>query len=242
MYHWARRPEQSANPALLSTFTHSRTTHPIESPVTQDRHINTDCNNVIIARKSDGNPEGKGRNGLLLDWYSSTPRGVVAKPPRQVLAELFTSMLVLSASFKFRPAVGARHYLYCINDVWSLSLIAPEEWSQERRAGFVGTCVLQRDMTWTMTPAERLADNRPVRNAIGRFYEAFANTLDTDLTLEEVLPFCVSRLPYYQRLYANALSRSVRGTVALGNQALSTGREWSAVLPRRENLLLALRA
>ena len=151
-------------------------------------------------------------------------------------------MLVLSASFKFRPAVGVPHYLYCIDDAWSLSLIAPGEWSQERRSGFVGTFVLQRDMTWTMTPAERLADNLPVRNALGRFYDAFAKTLDTDLTLEEILPFCVSSLPYYQRLYASALSRSVRGSVTLGNQALNSGREWSGMLPTRESLLLALTA
>jgi hypothetical protein len=64
-----------------------------------------------VARKADGNPEGKGLNGFLLDWYQSEPRGVVAKSQRQVLAELFTSMLVLSASFKFRPAVGTPNYL-----------------------------------------------------------------------------------------------------------------------------------
>lgn len=210
--------------------------------MTQDRHIKPDFNNAIVAKQPDGNPQGKGRNGLLLDWYGSAPRDVVAKPPRQVLAELFTSMLVLSASFKFRPAVGARHYLYCINDTWSLSLIAPEEWSEERRAGYVGTCALQPDMTWTMTPAERLADNKPVRKAIARFFDAFTGTLDTDLTLEELLPYCVGSLPYYQRLYANALSRSVRGTIALGDQAVRTGREWSGMLPGRDSVLLSLRA
>ena len=208
----------------------------------QEEHTNPNPDNTIVLRKSEGNPEGKGRNGLLQDWYASTPRGVVAKPPRQVLAELFTSMLVLSASFKFRPAVGAPHFLYCIDDAWSLSLIAPEEWSQERRSGFVGRCVLQHDMTWTMTPAEGLADKLPVRDALGRFYDAFAELLDTDLTLEEILPFCVSTLPYYQRLYASALSRSVRGTVNLGNGALNSGRQWSGVLPKRESLLLALTA
>ncbi|NCF74637.1 MAG: hypothetical protein GWP67_14185, partial [Gammaproteobacteria bacterium] len=80
---------------------------------------------TAIARKPDGNPQGKGLNGLLLDWYQSTPRGVVAKPRRQLLAEFFTSMLVLSAAFKFRPVVGTANYLYWINDEWSLSLIAP---------------------------------------------------------------------------------------------------------------------
>ena len=64
--------------------------------------------NFAIARKTDGNPEGKGLNGFLLDWYQSEPRGVVAKPRRQVLAEFFTFMLVLSATFKYRPVVGGR--------------------------------------------------------------------------------------------------------------------------------------
>ena len=59
-----------------------------------------------------GNPDGKGLNGFLLDWYRSEPRGVVAKPQRQVLAEYFTSMLVLSASFKYKPAIGVANYLY----------------------------------------------------------------------------------------------------------------------------------
>ena len=96
--------------------------------------------NFAIARKTDGNPEGKGANGFLRDWHQSQPRGVVAKSRRQLLAEFFTSMLVLSAKFKFRPVVGVSNYLYWINSEWSLSLIAPDEWSQERRAGFAGAC------------------------------------------------------------------------------------------------------
>ena len=45
-----------------------------------------------VATKTPGNREGKGANGFLTDWHSSAPRGVVAKPRRQLLAELFTSM------------------------------------------------------------------------------------------------------------------------------------------------------
>lgn len=195
--------------------------------------------NSIIARKKDGNPEGKGLNGLLLDWNQSQPRGVVAKPHRQVLTELFTSMLVLSATFKFRPVVGATNYLYWINGEWSLSLIAPDEWSSERRAGFVATCVLQRDMTWTIGPSALLAETNPVSDALARFYDAFARTLDTDLTLEELLPFYVSRLSYYPRLYANALSRSVRTAMTLSDQTSTSGREWHMLLPRQQNVLLA---
>ena len=197
--------------------------------------------NSAIARKTDGNPEGKGANGFLLDWYQSEPWGVVAKPRRQLLAELFTSMLVLSAKFKFRPAVGVSNYLYWINGEWSLSLIAPHEWSYERRAGFAGTCVLQRDMTWTIAPSDLLAEDNSVSDAIGRFYDAFAEMLDTDLTLEEILPFYVGRLPYYQRLYASALSRSVRAAVTLGDQAANSCRQWYVLLPQLKNILLTYR-
>lgn len=192
----------------------------------------------VISRGSDGNPDGKGANGFLLDWYRSEPRRVVAKMRRQILAEFFTSILVLSATFKFRPAVGAANYLYWINGEWSLSLIAPGEWSSERRSGFVGTCVLQRDMTWTIMPADTLAEDSPVTDAMGRFYDAFAETLDTDLPLEEILPFYVGSFHYYQRLYANALSRSMRATVTLGDQGSTPCRQWVALLPKQHNGLL----
>jgi len=195
-----------------------------------------------IARKTEGNPEGKGLNGFLLDWHQSTPRGVVAKPRRQLLAEFFTSMLVLSATFKYRPAVGTTNYLYWINGEWCLSLIAPFEWSDERRAGFAGTCMLQHDMTWTIIPSDLLNEDNPVSEAIGRFYDAFAEMLDTDLTLEEILPFYVGKLPYYQRLFASALSRSLRASVTLGDQASTSCRQWHRLLPAKNSALLACRA
>ena len=197
------------------------------------------CVGSAIARKADGNPEGKGLNGFLLDWYQSEPTGIVAKPRRQLLAEFFTSMLVLSAAFKYRPAVGTVNYLYWINDEWSLSLIAPAEWSAERQAAFAGACALQRDMTWTITPSDLLADSNAVSDAIGRFYDAFAEMLNTDLTLEEILPFHVRTLPYYQRLFASALSRSMHTAVTLGDQASTSCRRWRALLPQQKDALLS---
>ena len=200
------------------------------------RHI--EHGGSVIARETGGNPEGKGLNGFLLDWHESSPKGVIAKPRRQLLAEFFTSMLVLSAAFKYRPAIGTANYLYWTDDEWSLSLIAPDEWSAERRAGFAGTCMLQRDMTWTIDPSELLVEDNPVADAIARFYDGFAEMLDTDLTLEEILPFYVGGLRYYQRLYAGALSRSMRAAVILGNQTATSCRSWQTLLPQRQNDLL----
>lgn len=191
-----------------------------------------------IALKSEGNPEGKGVSGFMSDWYKTEPRGVVAKPQRQVLAEFFTSMLVLSAKFKYEPVIGAPNYLYWIRDEWSLSLIAPNEWSDERRAAFAGTCTLQHDMTWTIEPSELLAEENAVSIAVARFYAGFAHMLDTDLTLEEILPFYAGRMAYYPRLFASALSRSIRGAVTLGDQAGVRCRDWQMLLPRLERMLL----
>lgn len=193
----------------------------------------------LPAPKTGGNPDGKGAHGFLDDWYATSPRGVVAKPQRQVLAELFTSMLVLSASFKYRPSPGTSNYLYWNDGRWSLSLIAPHEWSQERRLGFVGTCTLQRDMTWTIVPSDRLSEDSPVRSAIRRFFAAFAAMLNTDLTLEEILPFYVGRLPYYQRIHASALSRSLNDAMTRGRQSSISCLQWRTQLPELNNGLLS---
>ena len=192
-----------------------------------------------LAPKTAGNPEGKGAHGFLDDWCATEPRGVVAKPGRQVLADLFTSMLVLSASFKYRPVPGNSNYLYWADGRWSLSLIAPCEWSDKRRAGFAGTCILQSDMTWTIVPSERLVEDSPVSSAIRQFFDAFAAMLDTDLSLEEILPYYNGRLGYYQRLYASALSRSVNAAVARGDQDAISCRQWRMQLPDVKNLLPA---
>ena len=189
-----------------------------------------------IARKADGNPDGKGLNGFLLDWCQSAPNDVTAKSRPQLLAEFFTSLLVLSADFKFKPAVGVPNHLYWINDAWSLSLIAPHEWSGERQAGFAATCFLQRDMTWTVSPSSLLAESNPVSDAVGRFYDAFAETLDTELALEQILPFYVGNLSYYPRLYASALSRSMRAAVILGDQTSVSCRDWKQLLPRLDGV------
>lgn len=184
------------------------------------------------------NPDGKGMNGVLQDWYASAPRGVVAKPRHQVLAELFTSLLVLSAKFNYRPAMGVPNYLYLLGGDWVLSLIAPEEWAEHRHKAFAGTCELQPDRTWTIMPSEQLASDTPVARAVGRFYEAFATALDSDGVLEDILPFYAGDLSYHQRLNANALSRSIRASVTLGDQREIPIREWRLALPEAAGPLL----
>lgn len=191
----------------------------------------------LIAHKTAGNPEGKGVSGFLQDWHSSRPRGVVAKSSRQLLAEFFTSMLVLSARFRFRPVVGKPYFLYWAGDEWRLSLIAPQQWANDQSTSFAGTCVLQRDKTWTMTPSAALREDNEVSRAVGRFYDAFVDRLDTDLTLEEILPDHIAGLPYFPRLYASALSRSLNAALTLGDQAATRCRDWIPLLPNQQQVL-----
>ena len=87
-------------------------------------------------------------------------------------------------------------------------------------------------MTWTITPSELLAEENAVSEATGRFYDAFAESLDTDLTLQEILPFHISKLGYYPRLYASALSRSIRRSVNMSALVSNNCRDWQKLMPQ----------
>lgn len=193
---------------------------------------------VKITEYSPPNPQGKGVIGLLLDWDHTQPRGAMAKPAPQLLADYFTSILVLSATFKFKPVVNQEYYLYRLSEEWSLSLISPFEWNSERRQSYVGKCELHPDMTWTISPSDDLADRPAAIAAITSFHEAFVSKLQSDLSLEEMLPTYVAEFPYYQRLFASALSRSLRSSMTIGGQLSIKGFDWLRELPRHPLLQL----
>lgn len=179
------------------------------------------------------NPQGKGLVGFLLDWDYSAPRGVVAKPKGRILSDYFTTLLILSAAFKFKPAFETDYYLYSEESGWALSLISPAEWNTTaKRGAFVGRCVLHADSTWSIEPSENLKKSRRVAEAVGEAYDAFVERLDTTSPLEDELPFYEAKLPYYQRLFAAALSRSLRASLTYGDQNGQPSRQWLELLPR----------
>lgn len=186
------------------------------------------------------NPQGKGQIGFLLDWHYSAPRHVVAKPPEQLLADYFTSLLVLSADFKFRPVFGTEYFLYLEGARWSLSLLSPDDWnSDDKRAAFVGACVLHDDSTWSIAPSENLSHSAPIAEGLASFYAGFVERLDVDQSLESELPFYEGQLPYYQRLFAAALSRSLKLSVRYGDLGETPSRDWLAQLPQGVGRLIA---
>lgn len=187
----------------------------------------------LVDADAGPNPQGKGQIGFLLDWAYSSPRAVVAKRAPQLLADYFTSLLVLSSSFKFKPVFGKDYYLYADGDDWSLSLISPEEWNDDvKRRAFVGTCVLHDDSTWSIEPSENIGKESPVSDALAAFYEGFIDKLRSQRALEDDLPAYEAGLPYYQRLFAAALSRSLRGSLTAGGQLGQSAETWLARMPR----------
>ena len=93
-------------------------------------------------------------------------------------------------------------------------------------------------MTWTIEPSELLSKKNDVSDAVARFYDGFAHFLDTDLTLEEILPFYVGNMTYYPRLFSSGLARSIRGTIVLGGQGHTRCSDWQLLLPGLERALL----
>ena len=177
------------------------------------------------------NPQGKGGVPVLDAWRGAQPARVRAKPPRQILADYFTTLLVLSAEFRFRPVVGQPYHLYLRDSGWRLSLIAPAEWRDKAPGPCLGRCELQPDMTWTLEPVDDLADQDTLTEALKAFQDGFVSLLDRDDSLEDGLPFYVRELPFYQRLLASGLASSLSETLRVSRLTGSSGRAWLAGTP-----------
>jgi hypothetical protein len=210
----------------------------LRSPVTKS--LNSTRSEKIVTKRGssalaevEANPQGKGQLGFLLDWAYSSPRGVVAKRAPQLLADYFTSLLVLSAAFKFKPVFGKDYYLYRESDTWSLSLVSPDEWNTDAKwAAFVGKCVLHADSTWSIEPSDNIGKHDIVDDALATFYDGFVDKLQSQEPLDDKLPVYEAGLPYYQRLFAAALSKSIKGSLALGDQLGRKSESWLTTLPK----------
>lgn len=162
-----------------------------------------------------GNPQGKGLVGVIDDFHNSTPQKVSAKPLNQWLADYFTSILVLNAECKLKPVIHQSYYLYLKNDSWKLSLIEPTAWSAEVSGIYFAECVLHPDRTWSVTTKKEWQQNEILLATIHKLQSDFLASINNDSPLLEQLPFFAAHLPYYRRISANALARSLRESLSL---------------------------
>lgn len=181
------------------------------------------------------NPQGKGLVPLLEAWHSAQPVAVKAKSEQHILADYFTSLLVLSAEFAFKPRPGVRYHLYLATQGWQLSLISPNEWGSRIPGPYLGRARLRADMTWQIEVDAAIDAESDMAEALDAFQEGFRSLVAREGTLEANLPFYRRELPYYRRLAAAGLSSSLARSVALSGLGNTSGKLW---LDRADRVLL----
>lgn len=157
------------------------------------------------------NPQGKGQAPVLA-LLSENRDNAIAVPPKQVeqvSTELFTALFILQSDFRFQPTPGRPHWLYQKEGRFRLSLTPPESWHPKIAGRYIGECVLQADMTWTLALAEDVARDPEFQDMLAARREAFERELENARTLDEVLPVHRGELPFYQRAFAYALAHSL---------------------------------
>ncbi len=155
------------------------------------------------------NPQGKGLVPMLADWDSVQPVAAANRSASEFLRAYCLSSLVLAADFRFKPVIGQSYYLYATATGWNLSLIAPDEWRNSRADQLLGTCRLQADMTWRVEMAQ-FDEGSAVASSARDFVRGFVETLTAQDDIAAYLPVYASELPYYQRMLATAMSKSLR--------------------------------
>lgn len=181
------------------------------------------------------NPQGKGIVGVVTDLRQQISRHVAAKDHSQILADYFTSSLVLIAQYSFKPVMGVAYYLYFREGKWSLSLIEPEAWTSSPGL-FFARCQLNEDRTWCLQTIADWQSSSLLAAEIERLQSDFIASLNNDHTFLEQLPFYQSNLNYFQRLGAYALAHSLQ--CSLLNQY---GQQHSTTLSARQLLLSGLK-
>lgn len=157
------------------------------------------------------NPQGKGLVPVLDSLAESRAR--IAVPPKhieQISSELFTSLFVLHSKFQFKPVVGKSYWLYRRQDGFYLSLISAQEWGGAGFGQFIGECVLQADITWTLTLDSKAAQDETLMTLIEDRRRQFELALLAADSIDEVLPVYLESLPFYQRVFASALANSIK--------------------------------
>lgn len=183
------------------------------------------------------NPQGKGVVPLLAAWESMSPVTIANKAAGRILGEYFTSLLILSAEFSFKPVPQNHYYLYWkpllsadnnSTSPWRLSLIEPERLGDLDLGVYVGRCILECDMTWSIALAETLHQHSELLEDLKHFHQQFKASNNDDQSLETHLPFFVEQLPFYRRLAATALSSSLSRSIQASELDNIPARQWLA--------------
>ena len=158
------------------------------------------------------NPQGKGGSLVLntLDAHRDLAATLPAKPVDQVSAELFTSLFVLESRFRFKPVPGQRYFLYRrdASGYW-LSLTPPRMLGEAVAGRFIGDCMLQADMTWTLALSDEARNDTVFLEELEAKRRDFDQRLRSATRIEDVLPIYERGFDFYRRASAFALAYSL---------------------------------
>lgn len=187
------------------------------------------------------NPQGKASLALLDDLHQHRSYRAKAKPAPEWLADYFTSIFVLSASFQFKPVMNTPYYLYLDNHQWKLSLIEPQAWDNCPYTYFA-KCQMHEDRSWSLHPVDNWENDPHLVDKITRMQREFFASLNTETPLLDGLPYYSTHLGYYQRLAAFGLANSLSHSLKLefGDKQSSTinGRKMLENISHWDQLML----
>lgn len=166
---------------------------------------------TAVMKQKNPNPQGKGLSRILDELSRSQARHSL--PPKnidQVSSELFTSLFVLNTNFQFRPVAAKSYWLYYTNNKFKLFLTAPDDWACGQPGVFIGECVLQNDITWTISLDPEIADATWFIEHIEEQKKRVQDSLENSASLEDAMPYYVSGISYYSRLLAYGLGTSLK--------------------------------
>jgi hypothetical protein len=173
--------------------------------------------------QNDPNPQGKGISPVLQGLAQNRP--AFPLPPKQidqVSGELFTSLFVLNSDFSFRPVAGRSYWLYRMDGKFKLLLLSPGDWSAGHPGQFIAECILQEDVTWTLTLDAEASRDACLRQYIDNERQRLQADLEKAGSLEEAMPDYMPSLTFYRRLLAFGLGSSLRASLrAAGINALT---------------------
>ncbi|MFT5482147.1 MAG: hypothetical protein ACI9GW_000795 [Halieaceae bacterium] len=185
-----------------------------------------------------GNPQGKGLIPVLESLEALRQLPARDRSSQEWLLDYLAGALVVSAKFSFRPLPNRAYYLYWCEGEWSLSIISPAEWGDRLHTSPVAQCTLRDDYSWKLSPHEAVAHNPDLLTALATFQAGFMTFIDTPIPLVDNLPFCQAELPWYPRVMALGLSKSLKVSMDRAGTGNQTGQALLQQVSYTKNLLL----
>ncbi|BDX08674.1 hypothetical protein [Planctobacterium marinum] len=152
------------------------------------------------------NPQGKGNHLLSNHWFEDVQLQV--KSADQIFSDYILSMLVLSAEFSFKPVPDNEYFLYLWKGQLRLSLI-PARKCNFPEVECLAVCFLNADLTWKVILHPQQALSSKAKEWLQNFAEAMQSQIERADSFRELLPYYEESLPFYRRLYASGLAKSL---------------------------------